>query len=85
VYQISGNAEIFKWIEHETDSNRCHVMLDWLVEFAREPLKTAQRVPGILAPVYITIVPLPGTPAVVRFLVADQFNTLVVKKIVPLP
>jgi hypothetical protein len=55
------------------------------VEFAGNPLQGAQRVPGILAPVYITIVPLPGVPAVVRFLVADQFNTILVKKIVPLP
>jgi hypothetical protein len=60
-------------------------MLDWLVGFAETPLEGAQRVPGILAPVYITIVPLPGVPAVVRFLLADQFNTILVKKIVPLP
>ena len=60
-------------------------MLEWLAEFATNPLDGAQRVPGILAPVYIRIIPLPGVPAVIRFLVADQFHTVVVKKIAPLP
>jgi hypothetical protein len=60
-------------------------MLEWLVGFAEDPLKSAKRVPGILAPVYVVIVPLPGNPAVIRFLLANQFNTIVVKKIAPLP
>jgi hypothetical protein len=85
VYQISGNDEIFRWIERETDSNRSLCMLEWLVEFAENPLESAQRVPGILAPVYVAIVPLPGNPAVIRFLLADQFNTILVKKIAALP
>jgi hypothetical protein len=60
-------------------------MLDWLVGFAEDPLATAQRVPEILAPVYISVVPLPGVSAVVRFLLAEQFHTVVIKKILPLP
>lgn len=85
MYQISGKDVIFTWLEHETDSERALLFLDWLVEFATDPLKNAQRVPGILAPVYIAIAPLRDKPVVVRFVLADQFHTIVVRGIGPLP
>lgn len=59
--------------------------MDWLVGFSEEPLTDAQRVPGALSPLYIVVVPLPGEPVVVRFLLAEQFFTILVKRIVPLP
>ncbi len=59
-------------------------MLDWLAEFAQDPLKDAHRVPGIKAPVYLAVVPL-RPPVVVKFLHANQFRTVRLIAFGPLP
>ena len=41
-----------------------------------ETLAGALRVPGVLAPVYITVVATTRPPVVITFLLADQFRTL---------
>jgi hypothetical protein len=84
LYQITGRDIIFDWLGGQTDSERTMAMLDWLVEFAGDPHRYGQRVPGVRAPAYIAIVPL-REPVVVRYLLAEQFHTINVLAIGPLP
>ncbi|MGH9152897.1 MAG: hypothetical protein ACRD03_10975 [Acidimicrobiales bacterium] len=74
----------FEWLHRQGDPERRLALLDWLVTFAADPLVGAQRVPGILAPVFIAVVPL-RPPVVVRFLCADQFRTVRIISIKALP
>jgi hypothetical protein len=83
VYQIAGRDLLFDWLERQTDSERRLQMLEWLAEFAADPLDRAQRVPGVLAPVYIAVAPL-RPPVVVRFLLAEQFRTVRLLAFLPL-
>jgi len=90
VYQIAGKDLIFSWLEHEPNLECRELFLEWLADLARDPINDrATRLPGILAPVYVQIVPLgrrPGSKyAVVRYLVSDQFNAVRVLAIGPLP
>lgn len=84
MFQISGRDVVFEWLSRQTDSERRRAMLDWLVDFSQEPLANAQRVPGIRAPIFIAVVPLPLDAAVVRFLYAEQFRTVRILAIKPL-
>jgi hypothetical protein len=59
-------------------------MLEWLVDFARNPTAGAQRVPGVRAPIFIRVVPV-HPPVYVTFLLADEFHTIKVIKIRPMP
>lgn len=90
MYQISGRELIFTWLERESDPECRELFLEWLTDLARDPINDkATRLPGVLAPVYVQIVPLGRGPnskfVVVRYLVADQFNTVRVMAIGPLP
>ncbi len=82
MFQIDGRGVLFEWLARETDSQRRLSMLDWLVEFAKDPLEGAERVPSIAAPVFVTLVPL-RPPVVVTFLYAFHFRTVKLLKIEP--
>ncbi len=84
MYQLDGRDLIFGWLERETDTRRRQAMLDWLARFAERPRTDAQRVPGLRAPVYVTVVPL-DPPVVVRFLIAEEFRTIRLIELLPLP
>ncbi|MDP9389245.1 MAG: hypothetical protein M3Q48_15350 [Actinomycetota bacterium] len=84
MYQIDGREVLFEWLRRQGDPERRMAMLDWIVTFASNPLAGAQRVPGVRAPVFIAVVPL-NPPVVVTFLHAEQFRTVRLIKITPLP
>jgi hypothetical protein len=84
LYQIDGRDLLFDWLARQTDADRRLAMLDWLAGLASDPLGQAQRVPGVLAPVYMAVAPL-RPPAVVTFLLAEQFRTLKLIRIRSLP
>jgi len=50
-------------------------MLDRLAVLAGDPTADAERLPGVRAPIYISVVAL-EPPVVIEFLVADQFRTI---------
>jgi hypothetical protein len=86
VYQIEGKDVIFAWLEHEPNSDCAYLFLTWLANLAEDPLGGyPQRVPGVLGPVFIEVVPLGAKHIIVRFLVADQFHTVRILGIGPLP
>jgi hypothetical protein len=90
VYQIAGKDVIFTWLEHEPNLECRESFLEWLAGLATDPITDrAIRLPGVLAPVYVEIVPLGrrrgAKHAVVRFLVSDQFHAVRILAIAPLP
>jgi hypothetical protein len=86
VYQIEGKDVIFAWLEHEHHSDCRYVFLTWLANLSEDPHSGGpQRVPGILGPVYIEVVPLGPKHIIVRFLIAEQFHTVRILGIGPLP
>ena len=85
MYQIDGRDVVFAWLSREPNMEQRAAMLDRLAELAIDPLKAAQRVPGVLAPVYVAVLPLAAAPVVVRFLLAEQFQTVKILGIGPLP
>ncbi len=84
MFQIAGREVLFEWMSKEGDRERRLAMLEWLAVFADHPLAGADRVPGVRAPVFIVIVPLRPTPALVRFLYAEQFRTVKIIDIRPM-
>jgi len=68
VFQISRWDVMLDWLARESDSNRRELMLEWLTGWVYDPLHQAFRVPGIQAPVYLVVVPLPGVPPTIKFL-----------------
>jgi hypothetical protein len=83
LYQIDGRNVIYDWLSHEPVLERRVAFLEWLVELATTPSAQGRRVPGIPAPVYLAVVLRP--PVVVRYLIAEQFHTVRVIGISPLP
>lgn len=84
MYQLDGRDLLFEWLARQGDSNRRLAMLDWLAGLASDPLDHAQRVPGVLAPVYTAVAPV-RPPVVVVFLLAEQFRTVKLIRIRDLP
>lgn len=84
MYQLDGRDLLFEWLARQSDSDRRLAMLDWLAGLASDPLERAQRVPGVLAPVYMTVAPV-RPPVVVTFLLAEQFRTVKLIRISDLP
>ncbi len=84
MYQIDGRDVLYDWLSRQTDTERRLSMLEWLADLASNPLDRAHRVPGVLAPVYIAVVPT-QPPAVVTFLLAEQFQTVKLIKIGKFP
>lgn len=74
-YRFAEDALLFRWLDRQSDSERCLAMIDWLVGFASDPQAHAHRVPGVKAPVYFTVVPL-QPPVVIRFLLDQQFHVI---------
>jgi hypothetical protein len=57
VYQVGGQDVTFTWLESEPDSDCRKAMLDWLAGLALEQISvSAQRMPGVLAPIYVEMV-----------------------------
>lgn len=83
-FQIEGREVIFGWLERTSDSNDRLIILDWLAALAHDPLDEAFRLPGVQAPIYLAVVPL-RDPVTVKFLYAEQFRTLKVISVDPLP
>lgn len=83
MYQLDGREVIFGWLAAETDPAEREAMLDWLAAFCLDPLADATRVPGVRAPVYVVVTPVRGQ--VLRFLLAEQFQTIKLIEFVPLP
>lgn len=84
MYQIDGRDVLFDWLSKQQDMDRRMLMLEWFVEFARDPVAKAYRLPGVKAPVYLAIVPTRPRSAV-KFLLAEQFRTVKIISIDPLP
>ena len=74
MYQIDGRDQLFDWLSRETDQAKRQLMLDWLVGFASDPLDSAQRLPGVRAPIYIAKTFVPRV--LVVFLHAEMFKTV---------
>lgn len=75
MFQIDGRDVLFDWLSRESDSERRLTMLEWLAGWVADPLRSAHRVPGVRAPVYMVLVPL-RPPVVIKFLYAEQFHAL---------
>ena len=85
MFQIEGREELWAWLDSEPDSQRRLGMLEWLAEFAADPLRDAWRVPGIRAPVFIVKVPLVPLPVLLKFLYVDQYRVIRIIEFSPLP
>ncbi|MBV8160224.1 MAG: hypothetical protein JO265_04810 [Acidimicrobiia bacterium] len=75
MYQIDGRGLLFDWLAAEPDPDRRRLLLDALQALAENPLADAERVPGVRAPVYVTVLPL-TPPVALTFLLAEQFRTI---------
>lgn len=85
MFQIEGREELWGWFDSEPDPQRRLGMLEWLAEFATNPLRDAWRVPGIRAPVFIVKVPLVPLPVLLKFPYVDQYRVIKIIDVGPLP
>jgi hypothetical protein len=86
MYQLAGENVIFAWLEREPNQDFRLAFLEWLAALAVNPTRIGStRLPGIRAPLFVEVVPLGGKHVVVRFLIAEQFRTVRILGIGPLP
>ena len=74
MYQIGQETKLFEWLARERDPDDRQVMLDWFAEFVLDPLRSAHRIPGQRAPIYLVVTAVPRVT--LTFLLAEQFKTI---------
>jgi hypothetical protein len=85
-FQISGHDVVFSWLSSQPNAECRRVFLDWLAAVVDDPTGRGTKIPGVLSPIYLAIVPLgQKDTAVVRYLVSDQFHAVRILTIGPLP
>lgn len=83
MYQFSNEAVLFDWLARETDITKREAMLDFMSELAETPADLGVRVPGSRKPVYVAPTRVEGW--VVRYMVVEQFETVVLAGFARLP
>ena len=74
-WNVEGDLAVLDWLSSEPDLILQEVVMTWIPAFAEDPSRfPATRVLSVAAPVYVTFVPM--TTVGVKYLRADQFNTL---------
>jgi len=83
VYQFSKEQVLSDWLARETDSANRQAMLDFMAELAERPTGLGVRVPGTPKPIYVAPTRVPGW--VIRYMVVEQFKTVVLASFARLP
>lgn len=83
MYQLNGEERIEEWLSRCGNPAERLSMLEWLRRLATDPVAVASARRDHDRPVYVAEVP--DTTAFVSYLVAEQYRTVLILRVVDVP